>query len=202
VGKERLARRPKKADAENAHVVLIDETGLFLNPVVRRTWARRGKTPVLVGDGGGRKKVSAIGAVTVSPAARRLGFDFATLPGGYFDAGAVVAFLRELLRYLPGQVVVVWDNGSNHGGPLVRPLLRRTRRLTLVRLPPYCPHRNPVEAVWSWLKYGQSANDFPPGVAELDDEVVDRLIELKFDPGLLRVLWGRSDRPFPVRQTE
>ena len=181
--------------------MLIDETGLFLNPVVRRTWARRGKTPVLAGDGGHRKKVSVIGAVTVSPLARRLGFYFATLPGGYFDARAVVAFLWDLLAHLPGRVVVVWDNGPNHGGPLVREFLRRTGRLTLVRLPPYCPHLNPVEFVWSWLKYGKLANYFPSGVAELDDEVADRLIELKFDPGLLRILWNRSDLPFPAPQT-
>ena len=65
--------------------MLIDESGLFLNPLVRRSWAPRGKTPVLLNDGGGRKKVSVIGAVSVSPAARRLGFYSATRPGGYFD---------------------------------------------------------------------------------------------------------------------
>jgi hypothetical protein len=31
--------------------VLIDETGLFLNPTVRRSWSLIGRTPVIGGDG-------------------------------------------------------------------------------------------------------------------------------------------------------
>ena len=55
--------------------------------------------------------------------------------------------------------------------------------------------------MWSWLKYGQLANYVPDGIPELDDEVVERLIDLKFDPGLLKVLWGRSDLPLPEKQS-
>ena len=179
--------------------MLIDETGLLLNPLVRRTWAPKGKTPVLPSDGGHRKKVSVIGAVSVSPAARRLGLYFATLPDGYFDAGAVVAFLRDLLRHLRGKVVVVWDGGGNHKGPAVRDFLRKNKRLTLERLPAYAPVLNPVEQVWSWLKYGQLANYTPDGVPELDDEIVERLVDLKLDPALLRRLWAGSDLPFPCQ---
>ena len=157
----------------------------------------KGKTPVIGGDGGHRKKVSVIGAVSVSPAARRLGLYFATLPDGYFTAEAVVRFLRDLLKHLRGKVVVVWDGGPNHKGPLIRAFLRRNKRLTLERLPAYAPDLNPVEVVWSWLKYGQLANYVPDGVAELDDEILDRLIRLKCDPDLLRNLWDGSDLPFP-----
>ena len=149
------------------------------------------------GDGGHRKKVSVIGAVSVSPATRRGGLYFATLPDGFFTAEAVVAFLRDLLRHLRGKVVVLWDGGGNHKGPLIRAFLARNRRLTLERLPPYAPDLNPVEVVWSWLKYGQLANYVPDGVADLDDEIIDRLIVLKCDPDLLRKLWDGSDLPFP-----
>ncbi|MBX3401390.1 MAG: hypothetical protein KF873_21865 [Gemmataceae bacterium] len=34
--------------------MLIDETGLFLNPLVKRSWAKVGQTPVLEADGGHR----------------------------------------------------------------------------------------------------------------------------------------------------
>ena len=194
-----MAPHPKKVEADHAHLVLIDETGLLLNPLVRRTWAPRGKTPVIGGDGGHRKKVSVIGAVSVSPTAKHLGLYFSTLPDGYFDAGAVVRFLRDLLAHLRGRVVVVWDGGPNHKGPLVRDFLRRNRRLTLERLPAYAPDLNPVEAVWSWLKYGQLANFAPDGIPELDDEVIERLAELKCEPGLIKALWGRSGLPLPRR---
>lgn len=115
-----MAPGRKKVADDHAHLVLIDESGLLLNPLVRRSWAPRGKTPTIGGDGGHRTKVSVIGAVSVSPAARHLGLYFATLPDGYFDAGAVVEFLRDLLRHLRGRVVVVWDGGGNHKGPLIR----------------------------------------------------------------------------------
>ena len=118
-----MAPDRKKVAADHAHLVLIDESGLFLNPLVRRSWAPRGKTPVIGGDGGHRTKVSVIGAVSVSPSARHLGLYFATLPDGFFTAGAVAGFLRDLLRHLRGKVVV-WDGGGNHKGPLVREFLR------------------------------------------------------------------------------
>ena len=152
------------------------------------------------GDGGHRTKVSVIGAVSVSPATQHGGLYFATLPDGFFTAKAVVGFLRDLLKHLRGKVVVVWDGGGNHKGPLIRAFLRRNRRLTLERLPAYAPDLNPVEAVGSWLKYGQLANYVPDGVPALDKEVVDRLIGLKSDPDLLRRLWEGSDLPFPLKE--
>jgi transposase len=177
--------------------VLIDESGCLLNPLVRRSWAPRGRTPVLEGRGRHREKVSVIGAVSVSPAARRLGFYFATDPRNYFDPGRVVGFLRGLLAHLRGKVVVVWDGGSNHRGPAVREFLRRNRRLTLERVPAYSPDLNPVEAVWSWLKYGKLPNFAPKDIHDLDDWVVEYLVELQCDPGLLRRLWAGSELPFP-----
>jgi putative transposase len=141
--------------------------------------------------------VSVIGAVSVSPTTRRLGFYFATDPQNYFTPAKVVAFLRDLLRHLRGKVIVVWDGGTNHRGPVVRAFLRRNRRLRLERLPAYCPDLNPVEAVWGWLKYGQLANYVPPDVDALDWEILDRLVELKHTPGLLRALWDASDLPVP-----
>jgi hypothetical protein len=201
VAQEGLAAHPKKVAEDRAHLVLIDESGLFLDPLVRRSWALKGKTPIIGGDGGHRKKVSVIGAVSVSPTTRRLGLYFATLPDGYFAAEAVVHVLRDLLKHLRGKVVVVWDGGSNHKGPLIRAFLTRNKRLTLERLPAYAPELNPVEFVWSWLKYGQLANFVPDGVAELDDEVIDRLLDLEADPGLLRVIWDRSELPFPHKPT-
>ena len=149
------------------------------------------------GDGGHRKKVSVIGAVSVSPVARRLGLYFSTLPDGFFTAEAVVTFLRDLLKHLRGKVVVLWDGGGNHKGPLIRAFLSRNKRLWLERLPAYAPELNPAEAVWSWLKYGQLANDVPDEMTDLDDEIIDRLIELKCEPDLLRNLWDGSDLPFP-----
>ena len=149
------------------------------------------------GDGGHRRKVSVIGAVSVSPNAHRLGFYFATAVDGYFGPDRVVAFLRDLLRHLRGKVVVIWDGGGNHKGPVIRKFLRRNKRLRLERLPAYAPDLNPVEAVWSWLKWGRLANFVPDDLTALDDWAIEYLVELKHNPDLLRALWAASDLPFP-----
>ena len=151
------------------------------------------------GDGGHRKKVSVIAGLSVSPQAQRLGLYFATEPDGFFTTDKVIEFLRDLLKHLRGNVVVVWDRGSNHKGPLIREFLARNRRLTLEPLPPWAPELNPVEDVWSWLKYGELANFVPDDTDALDDEIIDRVIGLKFDPDLLRALWNRATLPFPKK---
>jgi putative transposase len=63
-------------------------------------------------------------------------------------------------------------------------------------LPAYAPDLNPVEAVWSWLKWGQLANFVPDDLDDLGDWVIEYLVALKHDPGVLRALWERSDLPF------
>ena len=117
-------------------MVLIDETGVQLSPLRRRTWAKRGCRPVLRQLAGTRKKISVIAALTVSPKSLRRNLYFQTLVDGTFDSARVADFLRQLLKQIPGKILVVWDNGSMHKGPAVRELLKRFPRLTLEWLPP------------------------------------------------------------------
>ena len=165
---------------------------------MRRTWAITGQTPLIPGDGDRHAKVSAIGAVSVSPIDHHLSLYFQTLVNGYFGPEQVVAFLRHLLRHLRGKVVVIWDGGSNHKGPVIRKFLKRNRRLELVRLPAYSPDLNPMEVVWSWLKWGRLANFAPEGLPELEEWAIEYLMDLKFDSGLWKALWERSDLPVPT----
>ena len=44
---EALAHREKRADEEGATIVWGDESGCSLLPLAVRTWAPRGKTPIL-----------------------------------------------------------------------------------------------------------------------------------------------------------
>lgn len=170
----------------------------MLNPLVRRTWAKKGRTPEIDADGGHRRKVSVIGAISLSHPGRRLGFYFQTLPDGCFNAEQVASFLRGLLRHLRGNVVVLWDGGPGHKGPAIRRVLSDYPRLSLERLPAYSPKLNPVEWAWAWAKYGKMANSVPASVGGLDDEVTEHLIDLKHDQRLLKGLWDGSELPFPA----
>ncbi|MBX3400851.1 MAG: hypothetical protein KF873_19115 [Gemmataceae bacterium] len=46
------------------------------------------------------------------------------------------------------------------------------------------------------------ANFAPGDLEELDEEIVNRLVELKFAPGLLWSLWDRSELPFPGEEVQ
>jgi transposase len=164
--------------------VLIDETGVLLNPLVRRTLAPCGDTPTLPVVSY-HKKVSVIAGLSLSPVSHQLGLYFQTVANGHINNVAAADFVRNLLRHLRGNVIVVWDNGPMHKGDPIRQLLADYPRLTLANLPPYAPELNPVEQLWNHMKYGQLANYAPQDLQQLDDRVIEFLVEAKFDPDQL-----------------
>jgi hypothetical protein len=78
-------RIKKKARRQGARLALIDESGLLMAPLVRRTLAPRGQTPSLLQRGAHRKKVSVAAALWLSPRRDHLGLYFHTLADGSFD---------------------------------------------------------------------------------------------------------------------
>lgn len=188
----------KKARRQGAHLALIDESGLLMAPLARRTWAPRGRTPESVRKSGTREKVSIAAAVWLSPRRDRLGLFSRTLANGYFDSWYVAAFLEAMLKELSGRFVVVWDGGPMHKGDPIRALVGHFgERLDLERLPPYAPMLNPVEPLWSWLKWGRLSNLGPRDAHELDARVMAELAKVHQDQAFLRNLFHASDLPLP-----
>ena len=62
-----LAAHQKKASRRQAWLAFLDESGLMMAPLMRRTWNPRGETPLLRHCGGTHRKVSVIGALCVAP---------------------------------------------------------------------------------------------------------------------------------------
>jgi putative transposase len=183
--------------AAGAQLVLIDEAGALLAPLVRRTLARRGHTPIFKHRARHREKVSLLAALVFSTALAGLGLHFRTYPKDYVNNVKAADFLRALLAEVPGDVVVLWDGGPMHKGEPIRELLRQHPRLSIVRLPPYCPHFNPVEYLWSWLKYGQVPNFAPADARALEEVVRGHLRTAQKDPQLLRGFWDHCELPPP-----
>jgi putative transposase len=167
-------------------------------PPARRPWAPRGQTPELVQKGGSREKVSVAAAVWLSPRRDRLGLFSRTLDDGYFDSWYMAAFLEAMLKDLAGRFVVVWDGGPMHKGDPIRDLMGQfADRLDLERLPPYAPMLNPIEPLWSWLKWGRLTNLGPRDSHELDVRVIAELAEIHDDQAFLRNLFHASELPLP-----
>jgi transposase len=127
-------------------------------PLLRRSWAPRGCAPILRQRTRHHQKVSVIAALSVTPQRTRVGLCFRLHPAKSITWREVRAFLRHLLRHLPGPILLIWDRLHAHRSTKLRDLVRSTPRLHVAFLPPYAPELNPVENIWSYLKINPMAN--------------------------------------------
>ena len=192
-----MAARPKRARRLGAHLVLIDESGLLMAPLVRRTLAPKGQTPLLRHKANHRQKVSLITALTLSPKRQRLGLYFSSLLDDSYDSWTVAWFLRQLLKHLRGPVILICDRGAMHRGPEIRQLQAACPRLEIEYLPPYAPDLNPVEQVWTYLKWHRLCNYAPPDCQTLDAVAADELQKIRKNSDRLRSFWEGSNLPWP-----
>jgi transposase len=191
---DEFPRIVRDAWRRQATVVFLDEAGFMLTPLVRRTLAPRGKTPILPAWQR-HDRISAISCVTLGPGAERPGLYFELLPAGLnVRAEDIVAFLRQLRRELPGPLTVVWDRHNIHSrSRLVKAWLAGEPAVVLEDLPGYAPALNPDEMVWAWLKYGRLANLSARDVAELRDHLATELDWAAFDEELLAGFFNHAD---------
>lgn len=187
-----MAPYQKGALRLGAHIVFVDESGFQLTPSVRKTWAPRGRTPVMQ-HWQRRDKVSAISGLSVSARRKRIWL-YWRLSIENLRQAEVCEFLRHLLRHLRGHVIVIWDNLNTHGGEPIRQLCRRFPRLHLERLPAYAPELNPDEGIWDHLK-DALANGRPDNLSDLIEDLLDGLLDLRHRQSTLRSCVHRSDLP-------
>ena len=167
-----------------------------MSPLVRRTLAPCGKTPILKTKASPREKVSVTAALTISPRRHRLGLYWQTYPRSFVNSERAADFLRALMRRLRGAVIVVWDGGPMHKGEPIAQVLHDFPRLSLERLPPYAPELNPIEYLWSHLKYGRMANFVPNDVFQLNAVLRRNLGQTAQSPHMLHSFLDASGLPF------
>lgn len=104
-----MAADQKKVARLKATLVFWDESGFSMVPLVQRTWAPCGQTPLLRHRLVHHTRVSAIGLLTISPRRRRLGCYHYLQPQHAIDDTVIVAVLRQLRRHFRGPIVLLWD---------------------------------------------------------------------------------------------
>lgn len=183
---EEWPRILRQAVQRRAHLALLDESGFLLAPVVRRTLAPCGQTPIL--DCSDRHdRISVISAITLSPRVLRVGLHFMLLGDNEnFHGEEVVLFLQQLKGAVGGPWTVIWDRNQIHSkSRVVRAWLAEHPEVLVEDFPAHAPNANPDESVWCWTKYGELCNLAPADVDELREHVWDTLIALKHRPQLL-----------------
>ncbi|MFI2162526.1 transposase [Streptomyces olivaceoviridis] len=127
--------------------------GVSLLPQVRRTYAPRGRTPLLRHRlNWKRASMAAALGYHASDPDRGPRLCFHLKPGGY-DTAALIEVLKQLKVFYRGErVVLVWDGLSAHWSRTMRAWVAEQDWLALERSPAYAPELNPVELLWSSLK--------------------------------------------------
>jgi transposase len=147
-----VAGTPKKGLCRKTTFGFHDETGFSDRPIVRYTWAKRGKTPY-IRSAGGWKHRSVLGTILCHPDGTRPRLVFTVQK----QAGHATHFLRsleKLKRYQRGRHLTLFIDGLPvHRAKVVQAWIAANKGwLTVHRFPAYAPECNPAEYVWSATK--------------------------------------------------
>ena len=153
---------------------------------MRRTWAPKEETPVLV-HAFNWKKLSICAALGYRWDGQRCRLWFQTKPGSY-NGESLIGFLRDLKKHLRGQkAILIWDGLPAHKSRKMKQHLESQRSwLQVEMLPGYSPDLNPVEDLWGNVKGQELANRRVEGLGEAETAVRN---------GMGRV--RQSELPFP-----
>jgi transposase len=196
---EEFPRILSEAASRNAHLAFVDETGFMLNPLVRRTFAPRGKTPVIrVADPHAR--ISAIGAITVDPRRERVVLVHHMLgDNANFRGPGIAYFVRKLHKEIGGgPLTILWDRITIHSCEEVERYLRGAAGVVAEAFPPYAPKLNPADGIWGYVKYGRLSNYTPPDLDLLRTTVTTELDRLGQDEELLRSFVRHAKLPLDL----
>jgi transposase len=175
-----------QARKERGTIFWGDETGLRSDDVRGRSFAPRGRTPV-VRPSHKRAGLGLISAVTNKGELRWMVLD------GALKAPSLIRFLRRLIRDARGKVFLIWDNLPVHRARTVRNwLAERQEQIEVFSLPSYSPELNPDEGLNADLK--QAVTRKPPARSkhELKRTVISHMRRLTKLPERIRSYFGHQ----------
>ena len=163
-----MAGSKKNARRRKAWILFQDESGVSERPSIRRTWAPKGETPVLI-HSFNWKKLSISAALAYRWDGCRSRLFFQTRPGSY-ETNSLIAFIKALRRELRGQkAILIWDGLPAHKSRIMKDYIQTQKHwLTVESLPGYAPDLNPVETLWGNIKGQELANRCADNLDELD----------------------------------
>lgn len=181
-----VAKTPKKGARLNATFCFYDESGYSERPVARRTWGKRGETPI-VRSTGSWKNVSATGILATDARMRRVRA-LCTVKHGSVKKEDTLATLTHLTLHVQGSIALFWDGLAQHLAKVVREFLHaQTKRFVMVeRFPAYAPELNPQEYVWASSKTKDFAGYVPDETDDLLLHAKKSIRRIQRSPDILR----------------
>lgn len=161
-----------------------DESGVSLSPVIGKTWAKKGETP-LVSVTGKRAGILAMSAVSPSGKMRF------RLENRRINSAIIIEFLRQIQRSHPNRhIAIVMDNAPAHRSKAVSDFVASQKKLRVDYIPPYSPELNPDEKVWRHLKHVALKNKFPEDKSHLSRLALSALHKLQKSPATIEKFFG------------
>ncbi len=186
-----LGQASRLAAATGAYVCFEDEAGQNLRPPKAKTWAPRGRTPVVTVSGKGSGRVSVAGLACYKPGARsRLFYRARTHRGRKGERRSLseadyASLVTAAHNQLHAPMVLVWDTLNTHVSAAMRRFTEaHPDWLTEVRLPAYAPDLNAVEGAWANMKNGLG-NLAVTDVDQFTAIIKNRLKSIQYPPALI-----------------
>jgi putative transposase len=176
------------------YIVFIDEAGFMLEPLARKTWARRGHTPVIQIADNPHNRLSVIGAMAIKMVKpRQFSFLFhLSQDNTNFHGHSIVPFLDNMYKTLSGRINLVWDSIKIHTAEPVNIFFALHPAIKVFFFPPYAPELNPVDNIWGYIKYNCLANFCPHNLTELRKHVRAELFRIQKRPDLLESMFRHT----------
>jgi transposase len=149
--------------------VIIDEAGFSLVSPLKRSWSPRGQTPTARTSLDHHQRLNLFGALLVSPKLRKIRLSARSFLCSLRSEHTIV-FLKQILRRVPGHLIVLWDSHKIHTSPRTQEFIQAHPRLQVERFPTCAPELNPVEFVWAQI-HEYTAGFAPHQMQELCDRV-------------------------------
>jgi transposase len=186
---EHYPRIAARAKAEGAQIHWGDETGISNQPVDGRSFAPKGRTPVLRRPAT-RWTLSMISAVTNRGTLRLMLYE------GALNTALFLTFLQRLVRSARSKVFLIVDNLKVHkAGKVTAWVASHAQEIELYYLPAYAPDHNPSAYLNNELKQKLRQRPQPGSKEELSRNVRSVLRAIQRSPERVRAYFV----PEPVR---
>jgi transposase len=181
--KEEYPSIAARAKAENAEIQWGDEAGVCSTCQVIKTYAPKGKTPVLR-QPGRRFSMSMISTVT-----NRGALKFMVFEGG-LNIAIFLKFLGRLIKYQGKKIFLILDNLKVHHAKKVQTWVESHKKsIELFFLPSYAPEYNPDEYLNNTVKQRTHREKMSRNQEELSKHLRSTLATLQKEPETIRNLF-------------
>ena len=167
-----------RAKREKAEIQWGDETGLRSDSQYGRSYAPKGKTPVI------RRSAKRVSMTMISTVSNQGKVRFMIYSGG-MNAKRLIQFLKSLIRTSEHKIFWILDNLRAHHARPVKAWLaeaHNTARIEVFFLPAYSPELNPDEYLNGDLKAGMHSKPPARDTSQLEKKVCSHMKTFQKSP--------------------